>query len=86
MAHHKQQFQCSDCGIWLADKSVLNRHMRTHTGDRPFSCQFCNEKFSRQDIVKKHIQRKHKGMLESLPIGGASASNGGVKYNKQSKQ
>ncbi|ODM95173.1 putative zinc finger protein [Orchesella cincta] len=63
MTHHKQQFQCSQCGIWLADKSVLNRHMRMHTGSRPFSCEFCSDSFARQDIAKKHIQRKHKDML-----------------------
>ncbi|CAL8110855.1 unnamed protein product [Orchesella dallaii] len=63
MSHHKQQVQCSQCGIWLADKSVLNRHMRGHTGVRPFSCKFCNETFTRQDIAKKHTQRKHKEML-----------------------
>jgi len=64
MTHHKQQFQCPQCLIWLADKSVLNRHMRVHTGSRPFSCEFCNQCFSRQDIAKKHMQRKHKDMLD----------------------
>lgn len=36
----------SICGKGFVINFELSRHMRTHTGQKPYACQFCDRKFS----------------------------------------
>ncbi|GFN79227.1 ras responsive element binding [Plakobranchus ocellatus] len=47
---------CSRCFPWL---SSLNRHLLTHTGQKPFKCPRCPVTFSTKSNRERHLIRKH---------------------------
>lgn len=54
-------FQCTgfgDCRMTFTRSEHLARHIRKHTGERPFRCH-CNRYFSRLDNLRQHIQTVH---------------------------
>uniref|UniRef100_A0A3B4BGT3 C2H2-type domain-containing protein n=1 Tax=Periophthalmus magnuspinnatus TaxID=409849 RepID=A0A3B4BGT3_9GOBI len=46
---------CSFCAKGFRVEWQLKRHMRVHTGERPFSCSFCGRSFSRKDALRGHV-------------------------------
>ncbi|XP_018336391.1 gastrula zinc finger protein xFG20-1-like isoform X1 [Agrilus planipennis] len=50
-----KKFFCEHCPKAFAAKDKLQRHMYSHTGERPFSCNICDKKFTDKWYVKQHL-------------------------------
>jgi hypothetical protein len=52
-------FKCNGCELRFESESRMARHAVTHTGEKNFKCDLCNEFFSQKNNLNRHIQRKH---------------------------
>ncbi|KAM6221374.1 early growth response protein 4 isoform 2-T2 [Rhynchocyon petersi] len=59
---HAKAFACpvETCVRSFARSDELNRHLRIHTGHKPFQCRICLRNFSRSDHLTTHV-RTHTG-------------------------
>ena len=53
-------FSCQQCSKRFQSQSELKRHIRCHTGIRPFRCNTCGQMFSQRAHLQKHY-RIHTG-------------------------
>lgn len=45
---------CVLCGKYFARSVDMERHMKSHSEDRPYSCPYCKKKFKNPYILKRH--------------------------------
>lgn len=46
---------CTICSIRVSDHSKMVRHLRRHTGSKPFKCNHCGKRFARNDHRSMHV-------------------------------
>nr|XP_005907300.1 PREDICTED: transcription factor Sp9 [Bos mutus] len=63
LTHSAFTFVCTwlFCGKRFTRSDELQRHLRTHTGEKRFACPVCNKRFMRSDHLSKHIKTHNGG-------------------------
>ncbi|XP_077345710.1 uncharacterized protein LOC143989455 [Lithobates pipiens] len=56
----EKRFSCSECGKFFSQKSNLNRHQMSHSGEKPYPCPECGKCFSKKSYLSIH-EKLHTG-------------------------
>ncbi|GMT01398.1 hypothetical protein PENTCL1PPCAC_23572, partial [Pristionchus entomophagus] len=55
----KNLIRCNQCNKGFSHSSQLERHLRVHSGDRPFTCEQCPASFITNSHLKEHMRNGH---------------------------
>ncbi|NXX85106.1 ZBT8A protein, partial [Urocolius indicus] len=55
----RMRFRCPFCTHTVKRRADLKRHLRCHTGERPYPCDACGKRFTRLEHLRNHFQTIH---------------------------
>ncbi|KAL7421048.1 hypothetical protein Q5752_003932 [Cryptotrichosporon argae] len=81
--------KCPMCSATFTRPQHVGRHLRAHTGDRPYECKDCPLKFARSDLLSRHVNKAHPkpdGGDGKGGAGGAGAGSGAKDVRKPQRK
>ncbi|XP_066187006.1 zinc finger protein 831 [Sylvia atricapilla] len=78
------KYICKHCGRDCLKPSVLEKHIRSHTGERPFPCTTCGIAFKTQSNLYKH--RRTQTHVNNTRLPSDSDISGGPEHNERSAE
>jgi len=76
-------FECEVCNLIVKSKWILDRHLRSHQGVKPFQCKVpdCSRSFADKSALTKHESKTHKKLPPKSTL-----ENGDEKYGKPNEE
>uniref|UniRef100_A0A663MU21 Zinc finger protein 831 n=1 Tax=Athene cunicularia TaxID=194338 RepID=A0A663MU21_ATHCN len=78
------KYICKHCGRDCLKPSVLEKHIRSHTGERPFPCTTCGIAFKTQSNLYKH--RRTQTHVNNTKLPSDSDNSGILEQNERSTE
>ena len=67
---NKRRFQCMFCRSKFIRSTHLHRHLRIHTGAKPYVCPICRRRFARSDYKSAHVLCHRKDKVHHCAVCG----------------
>ncbi|XP_019962563.1 zinc finger protein 660-like [Paralichthys olivaceus] len=65
-----KMYSCPCCMKKSSSKGKLMQHIHSHTIEKPFACSVCQKKFHVNDVLQKHMTKKHQDKMKPAETNG----------------
>ncbi|CAH0722603.1 unnamed protein product, partial [Brenthis ino] len=66
VVHNKAATHCCEyCPERFVSVSKLARHVRSHAGERPYPCKFCDKTFTKSHHYTRHLRQTHRETIRA---------------------
>ncbi|KAJ8917847.1 hypothetical protein NQ315_010760, partial [Exocentrus adspersus] len=67
--------KCTECNKAFPSHASMIIHKRSHTGERPYACEFCNKNFNVKSNLLRHLRTVHNKIVNSTEIENKDSDN-----------